>query len=660
MSIELNINKIADTELTIQKDEINISKSGDSITLSNESNSIDLSSTSTVVKIEKQTSSMDFSIDSNEIVISPTGPQGVQGVAGNDGAGIPTGGTTGQVLAKVDNQDYNTEWVSLSEEQFTYHNGTISTDETWQKSTTHIINGNLNIFATVTVEAGTKIIINDGFSVTVGSVSNTGKFVTLGIPSDLCRIEALGANSEINLGFYFGSLNLRYTELTNIYQMGGYPRRDDGSVYFGNCTFVNCGRLNYSGFSGAIFFLSDCTFIDSKTSFSENLRFAGDFATPKAHRTVFDLGVNTFSANTSISSCIIRGASAVITSNSVGLSINSCLLENLDTTPFRPVLLAYDYAEVTNSILISETVTLVGFSGQLRESVILENNIISTRSTGNSALSSLGVNWLIKSNLFLGHADSTIAMFGSNISNCVIENNSFLAKADLAHISNFGTSNHIASISNNVLGNSTRGTFATQSIEVSNFKENIFWNLSNGSSPNTQIDSNIVTDTQYCNTSQDPLLEKQTGNVDVFLTIQEDFGEVITSDIPDILKNLMNKYRIYSDTAYKNDIGQSVRATADVYTTPSPITIQSDYSAGSEEYIFVDAVNNNINISLPYILGCSIHKMTIKRIDSSSNTVTVTANGSDLIDGQSSITLTTTGTQNTVNIVNQFEQWRLV
>ena len=84
MSIELNINKIADTELTIQKDDINISKSGDSITLSNESNSIDLSSTSTVVEIETQTSSMDFSIDSNEIVISPVGVQGIQGESGSD------------------------------------------------------------------------------------------------------------------------------------------------------------------------------------------------------------------------------------------------------------------------------------------------------------------------------------------------------------------------------------------------------------------------------------------------------------------------------------------------------------------------------------------------------------------------------------------------
>lgn len=38
------------------------------------------------------------------------GPQGIQGVAGADGVGIPSGGTTGQVLKKKSNNDYDTEW----------------------------------------------------------------------------------------------------------------------------------------------------------------------------------------------------------------------------------------------------------------------------------------------------------------------------------------------------------------------------------------------------------------------------------------------------------------------------------------------------------------------------------------------------------------------
>lgn len=51
----------------------------------------------------------------------PTGPQGPQGTAGADGAqgapgvGVPSGGTAGQVLAKADGEDYNTEWIDPPE-----------------------------------------------------------------------------------------------------------------------------------------------------------------------------------------------------------------------------------------------------------------------------------------------------------------------------------------------------------------------------------------------------------------------------------------------------------------------------------------------------------------------------------------------------------------
>jgi hypothetical protein len=42
------------------------------------------------------------------VVVQPTGP------AGADGKGVPSGGTTGQVLAKTSNTDYDTEWVDES------------------------------------------------------------------------------------------------------------------------------------------------------------------------------------------------------------------------------------------------------------------------------------------------------------------------------------------------------------------------------------------------------------------------------------------------------------------------------------------------------------------------------------------------------------------
>ena len=46
-------------------------------------------------------------------------PQGLQGVAGTNGTngtngvGVPSGGSTNQVLAKIDGANYNTQWITL-------------------------------------------------------------------------------------------------------------------------------------------------------------------------------------------------------------------------------------------------------------------------------------------------------------------------------------------------------------------------------------------------------------------------------------------------------------------------------------------------------------------------------------------------------------------
>lgn len=51
-------------------------------------------------------------------VPGPAGPAGADGAPGTDGApgadgvGVPVGGTAGQVLAKIDATDFNTEWVA--------------------------------------------------------------------------------------------------------------------------------------------------------------------------------------------------------------------------------------------------------------------------------------------------------------------------------------------------------------------------------------------------------------------------------------------------------------------------------------------------------------------------------------------------------------------
>jgi hypothetical protein len=44
----------------------------------------------------------------------PTGPTGPTGATGATGAGVPAGGTAGQVLTKVDGTDFNTQWTDAA------------------------------------------------------------------------------------------------------------------------------------------------------------------------------------------------------------------------------------------------------------------------------------------------------------------------------------------------------------------------------------------------------------------------------------------------------------------------------------------------------------------------------------------------------------------
>ena len=41
-----------------------------------------------------------------------TGSTGAAGTNGTNGQGVPTAGTTGQVLAKIDGTNYNTNWIA--------------------------------------------------------------------------------------------------------------------------------------------------------------------------------------------------------------------------------------------------------------------------------------------------------------------------------------------------------------------------------------------------------------------------------------------------------------------------------------------------------------------------------------------------------------------
>lgn len=55
---------------------------------------------------------MGIKIDGKQVLFGIPGPQGPQGKPGENGVGVPTGGSSGQILSKKTNDDYDTQWVN--------------------------------------------------------------------------------------------------------------------------------------------------------------------------------------------------------------------------------------------------------------------------------------------------------------------------------------------------------------------------------------------------------------------------------------------------------------------------------------------------------------------------------------------------------------------
>ena len=76
------------------------------------------------------------------------------------------------------------------------------------------------------------------------------------------------------------------------------------------------------------------------------------------------------------------------------------------------------------------------------------------------------------------------------------------------------------------------------------------------------------------------------------------------------------------------------------YTKKTLTSTDSPYTVSSEDnLLLINAVSGNINILLNTVSGYQGMYLIIKRIDASGNTCTITADGSDLIDGAGTKTL---------------------
>lgn len=136
------------------------------------------------------------------------GPQGLQGDPGADGVGLAAGGSTGQVLAKVDGTDYNVAWATinrLANVSLKYTNYTLALTDA-ESLVMMYDSGPLSVTipedADIDFPVGTQIsIVQAGTGeVTIAgdSITGTGSFVTVGTP-DLYLPTLLGYGAKVDL-----------------------------------------------------------------------------------------------------------------------------------------------------------------------------------------------------------------------------------------------------------------------------------------------------------------------------------------------------------------------------------------------------------------------------------------------------------------------------
>ena len=142
-----------------------------------------------------------------------TGPQGPQGPIGPAGVGVPTGGTTGQILSKISNVDYQTQWTSVGSGTVTSVSGSGGTTGLTLSGGPITSTGTLTLGGTLNVASGgtgastlTGYLIGNGTSAftAVSTIPTTALSGTI--------TNAQLANSSITIGST--SISLGGTSLT--------------------------------------------------------------------------------------------------------------------------------------------------------------------------------------------------------------------------------------------------------------------------------------------------------------------------------------------------------------------------------------------------------------------------------------------------------------
>jgi hypothetical protein len=121
-------------------------------------------------------------------LVGPAGADGADGADGTNGQGVPTGGTTGQILSKIDGTNYNTQWIAAP---------TVS-----------------NSFETIIV-AGQTSVVADSATDSLTLAAGTGIAITTNATTDTITIASTVTNTDTTYGISAetatGGVNLRLT-----------------------------------------------------------------------------------------------------------------------------------------------------------------------------------------------------------------------------------------------------------------------------------------------------------------------------------------------------------------------------------------------------------------------------------------------------------------
>jgi hypothetical protein len=95
---------------------------------------------------------------------------------------------------------------------------------------------------------------------------------------------------------------------------------------------------------------------------------------------------------------------------------------------------------------------------------------------------------------------------------------------------------------------------SVEPVTINNLTNNIYYDLEADAAPATILGNDYTVGTNTGNTTVDPDIRKtdQYG-------LQDDFGLIVTSDIPEIVKNIRNKYKGFTDLALTDSIGHATK-----------------------------------------------------------------------------------------------------